>query len=499
MPERNYLSHVLKSFRFVLIFSSLAYLLGYGIRLVYSTYLSQNEFGLFYSVLAVVALIEIFRDLGLNKALVKFIPSFLVKNDREKVKSSIVHVLLFQFIASLIFIVVLFVLADYLSVSYFKDKGAIPVLLILGIAFLFSLFVNIFKLIFQGFQKFHYLSVINFLNIFLIFIFSIVLLGRGFGVIGSAFAYLLAPLVVFFISFFFFKKTFPDFFRYKFCFDKNLSKELFKYGLPIMFAGTGALVVLGRTDTMFLTYFSGLKHVAFYNVAFPTAKLMTFLVSILGMIYLPLFSELFSRKDYRRIKIGMGYTYKYLFIVMIALVISLIVFSDQIIYFLFGTDYIYSSILLKILAPGALFFSFAILNFSFLNAAGSTKDVALAVYVAAILNIILNFLLVPIYNSVGASITTSFSYLMMFIVTFAKLNKILALRLPIKDLSRTFFIGLISFLLLILIIDYIWPFDSLISYFALFLLFILFYFLLLLMFGVINFFEIKLFLKGFFR
>ena len=62
-------------------FSIVGLLLGFILRTFLARNLSVTEFGLLYSVLAFMGLFSLFRDMGLNPALIKYIPEYIVKKD----------------------------------------------------------------------------------------------------------------------------------------------------------------------------------------------------------------------------------------------------------------------------------------------------------------------------------------------------------------------------------------------------------------------------------
>ncbi|MEM2460231.1 MAG: oligosaccharide flippase family protein, partial [Candidatus Hadarchaeales archaeon] len=88
------------------------------LRMFLARSLGVEGYGLFYSVFFFVSFFLLFRDLGLNSALVKFIPEFRVKGDLSSLRSSLFLVFLFQSFSSLLLFVPLFLLSGWLSSSF---------------------------------------------------------------------------------------------------------------------------------------------------------------------------------------------------------------------------------------------------------------------------------------------------------------------------------------------------------------------------------------------
>ncbi|MBT3721503.1 oligosaccharide flippase family protein, partial [archaeon] len=73
----------------IMFFMIISALFGYLMKFVFSRMIKVEEIGLFYSVLGFITFFFFIRDLGLADSLVYFIPRFLIKNERSKIKSSI--------------------------------------------------------------------------------------------------------------------------------------------------------------------------------------------------------------------------------------------------------------------------------------------------------------------------------------------------------------------------------------------------------------------------
>ena len=85
----NYVEKGLRGTVVVSIFTILAYLAGYFTRLFLARTITTEEFGLFYSVFTLFMFVCVFTDMGYSTALVKFIPGFLAKKNKELVLKTI--------------------------------------------------------------------------------------------------------------------------------------------------------------------------------------------------------------------------------------------------------------------------------------------------------------------------------------------------------------------------------------------------------------------------
>ena len=85
----NYTKIAFKGALIVLVTSLFAAFLGYLVRVLLARNLSVEQFGLFYAVFSFLGLIGIFKSLGFDKAITKFIPEFQHKRKHDFIKSSI--------------------------------------------------------------------------------------------------------------------------------------------------------------------------------------------------------------------------------------------------------------------------------------------------------------------------------------------------------------------------------------------------------------------------
>src|SRR3989344_3554558 len=426
----------------VLVISLFAALLGYLVRFVLARNLGVEDFGLFNSVFAFLGLIGAFNSLGVDKALIKFIPEFQHENKKDFIKSSIIYVCVIMLVINIIIITGVYLFSSYLSVNFFHSPKADIVLKILAIAFFLDSFVMAFKFAFQGFKNMVYFSIIDVVRMLIIL--SVVLIGvkLNYGLLGPTIAYTITPLILILIfGWILVKKTFPDFFKSKFVFDRDLIKRVSKYSIFVTETNAAAMI-LYYTDVLALTYFSDLKNVGLYSVALPTAKVLMYFPRAIGGVLLPLTSELWVK----------GKT--------------------------------------KILSIGMIFAVLYGININFFAGIGQPQITTKIVYTAAAFNFVANIILIRLIGLEGAAIATTLSYFIMMAIGFMYIKKFIQVEFPIKVWVKTFLIGAIFvsliWILKKIIILNIWVKTGVILAIACSI-----YVFLLFLFRVINFNELK--------
>ena len=81
LMTRNYARHFVQSSMFVFMLQIAGVFIGYLLRLTLTRTMTVEEYGLLYAVMAFTGIFILFRDLGLNSAMIKFIPEFLYRKE----------------------------------------------------------------------------------------------------------------------------------------------------------------------------------------------------------------------------------------------------------------------------------------------------------------------------------------------------------------------------------------------------------------------------------
>ncbi|MBI2523084.1 flippase [Candidatus Woesearchaeota archaeon] len=450
----SYTKLAVKGAATVFIISILAAFLGYVARFILARNLTLEEFGLFYSVFAFLGMFGVFKSLGFDRALAKFIPEFVHKKNYDQIKSSIIYVSAIQLLTNTIVIIGIYLFSAYLSQNFFRSPQAGIVLKLMAIAFFLDSFALVLKFAFQGFKKMAYFAGIDAVKMLLVIAITLVGVGMNYGILGPVIAYVISTIIIILVfGFILIKKIFPSFLKSKFVYEGKLMKEISRYSIFAMSGGVG-MVILGYTDTILLTYFSGLTSVALYNVALPTAKVLMYFPRSITGILLPLISELWAKKEKALIREGIESLYKYTIIIIIPLVFMILSFSDLIINILFGEEYVLASNALKVLSIGMIFAVLYAVNIDFFLGIGKPEVNSLIVYSAALFNLVANFIMIPVWGIMGAAISTTVSYFIMMAIGVAKIRKYIKIKFPVKIWVKTSIAGVI-FVFVILFLKWV--------------------------------------------
>ena len=199
-------------------------------------------------------------------------------------------------------------------------------------------------------------------------------------------------------------------------FSSELAKKLLAFGI-IMIPGTIAMMILRLSDRYMLTYFSArnLYDVGIYAIGYRLGAVIIFLNSIVSLVYFPYAMKV---KDNSSAKVSYKNMFYYYTIFAALAGFLIILFEKEIFYLLIDSAY-FSSV--KIVVFGVIssyllgLFNLINLNFYVKKKAGR---IAATVIFGALLNIFLNYLLIPNYGIMGAGIASVIAYLTIVIVNY---------------------------------------------------------------------------------
>jgi O-antigen/teichoic acid export membrane protein len=159
-----------------------------------------------------------------------------------------------------------------------------------------------------------------------------------------------------------------------------------------------------------LSFLRGDAEVGFYSAAYKLTDALVFLPSVFTTSTFPVMSKYFKDSFYA-FSFAYARTFKYLFAAGILIAVVVTFASDRIINIAYGFEYQNSAIALKILIWATAITFINILVSSTCVSSGNQQIISKTSILAAILNVILNLILIPSIGYVGAAIATVFSSL----------------------------------------------------------------------------------------
>lgn len=192
----------------------------------------------------------------------------------------------------------------------------------------------------------------------------------------------------------------------------------------IFFAMSCATTVYTNLDTVMLGFMAKDIDVGYYNAAVKIKSILVSIVTSLGTVLLPRSSyyiqQGYLKEFYKLTKKGLN------FVILLAtpLMFYFIYFAKEGIYFLSGDAYTGAILPMQIIMPTLFFIGITnILGIQILIPIGKEKIVLYSEIAGAIVDMVLNAILIPKYKSTGAAIGTVAAELVVLLVQFFSVEK----------------------------------------------------------------------------
>ena len=224
-------------------------------------------------------------------------------------------------------------------------------------------------------------------------------------------------------NFFYIKKKYCDF-RF------TLKIDWFHHFRPIMiiFSTTLVITVYVSSDITMLGFMTSDYEVGIYGISVKIYKIIKSIFAALMMVLIPQFSQAFAKEGQHRLQYFFSEVFNILTVLMLPMIVGLYLTSDDIIMLITGNMNIEASQSLRILSIAILFSLYAyIYTQCILIPVRKEWFVFKATVVSAVVNVLLNFVLIPIWGINACAVTTVIAELIVFIIAFFEGRKILSL------------------------------------------------------------------------
>lgn len=192
-------------------------------------------------------------------------------------------------------------------------------------------------------------------------------------------------------------------------------KRLFKFGMPI--APEGFLyVILTMSDRYIINYFGALSDVGVYAVGFKLATVLKlFFYAPLALIEAPIIFEVMNRPSARELYSKL---LRYFFSGGVILALGLSLFSLEILKVMATQPFWSASTVVPLLCLGNIFYGCRVMVGPGLNIERKTYYFPIVMGIAAICNIVMNFVLIPLMGIIGAALATALASSMIFLLRY---------------------------------------------------------------------------------
>jgi len=224
-------------------------------------------------------------------------------------------------------------------------------------------------------------------------------------------------------------------------FNFTILKQFLRSAIPLTLAALSALLYT-RIDQLMIKSMLGIESLGNYSIAIYLTEIFYVIPTIISFSLFTKMVELRTRSNGNYFKFLLR-IYSLLVWIALPLTILLFLLSNKIIMILYGGIYPQAGGALKILSLCLIFNSINLISIKILYVEGFEKKYVYRTIFGIIINILLNYLLIPIYGINGAAIATVitlFSICYLYDLTDKELMKFYSLKIKCFNPRRILFI-----------------------------------------------------------
>jgi O-antigen/teichoic acid export membrane protein len=372
-------------------------------------HLGKENFGIFSFGLAFAFLVVIIADFGLSTLLIREI-----SRDKKSASKYLSNAFASKILLSIITLVFGFVA---LYVMNYPPETKIIAMVMLSFTVAQS-FTDLFSSIFKAFERMYYDAIIKVIRMVLLIGLVLYLIKSGYGLFASSIAFLIVEIFVFIITA---SIVYIKFIKVSFEFDYKFSKTLLKssslFCLSLVFSGLFMFI-----GSIILSKFRSTTEVGIYSTAANIMIALIFIPMMYGNAIYPVISRFYMTSK-KSLKFAYEKSFKYMLMLGLPISAGIFALSDKIILTFYGSQYAEAAPVLAILC-WHLFIRFLNIvsgfTLSSINRQGSR---VFSQGIAALVNIILNFIFILVYGLLGAAIAAVITEVIFFFMYTYFINK----------------------------------------------------------------------------
>ena len=208
-------------------------------------------------------------------------------------------------------------------------------------------------------------------------------------------------------------------------------------------------------DKTMLGTMANTGEVGLYEQSEKIVKLVLALVTSLGVVMLPRMSNTFASGDKEKMNVYLNKSLQGVSYISIPMAVGLACISNEFVPWFFGEDFSSVSHLMTILTPILFFIAISnVLGIQYLLPTNRTNEFTASVTIGAIINVLLNFILIPQYKALGTCVATVTAEFLVTLVQYISLRKNIKNKILFKSIVKYIVSSIIMFIFVRIIGEY---------------------------------------------
>jgi O-antigen/teichoic acid export membrane protein len=400
-----------------------------------------EEYGIWAQIMVTIGLVPSLVMLGLSYTMVRFLPSLKKKEEIQEVFYSILFLIL---LTSLIASLLIYIFSKPLAYILFESN--VTIVKVLSIIVFIECINDLFLNYLRAKEKIKLYSILmttkTSTQVILVFLFVTI----GMGILGATIGVLISVLLIFLILTFIVISDIGI--KVPKC--TNI-KGYLNFGLPTVPSNLSMWVV-NSSDRYVISILLGAAYVGYYSPGYSLGSIISIFLAPFSFLLPTILSKNYDEGNLNTVKVILEYSLKYFLIISIPAVFGLSLLSKPILTILTTPEIASQTyIITPFVAFSTLLFGFYTILFQIIILNKNTKVVGKIWIFAAILNLGLNFFLIPYIGIIGAAITTLIAFIFSFVITAHNSSKIIKFNVNYIVICKSIFASVIMSAVIVLI------------------------------------------------
>jgi len=405
----NTIQRIAKNMTVLFIARIVSMLFGFFYVMYTARYLGPANYGILSFALALSGIFGVIANFGLDPLTVRE-----VARDKSLARKYLANGIVLKLIFGSLTFLIVFSVVNLLGYPEVTRK----VVYIITFSTIIAGISNLFKDIYQAFERMEFMSIGQVLQSALSLVFAITAIKLGLNVVYFAMIYLTVNLIVlgYHVVITTWKFLKPKI-EVDLSFWKSVVREAWPFALTAIFVS-----IYYWIDSVMLSYMKGDEVVGWYNAAYRLILVLLVIPSIYFTTLYPVMSRFFKSSK-ESLKLTFERSFKYMTMIAFPIGVGTTLLADRIIMLIFGPEYMPASRALRILVWSVVCI-FMSQPYGQLVRSTNRQDIEMRITaMGAVLNVVLNFIFIPKLSYVGASATTLATELFVTLFYFYTFRK----------------------------------------------------------------------------
>jgi O-antigen/teichoic acid export membrane protein len=372
--------------------------------------LGSDLYGLYGIVMISPALIGVFRDWGINSAMVRYAAQFRSEDRESEVRNVLISGVFFEVAVGMGLSAISFGLSGYLATEVFHRPEIASLIQIASISILAGGLINAASAAFIGIEKMELNSIMLICQSIIKTALMITLVIFGLGSSGAVLGYTVAMVISGLIGVALVwtqYKNLPKLSNVKLEI-KAYTKSMLTYGVPLSLS-TIVSGFQGQYYAFLLPIFYVTDNTAIgnYGIASTFVILISFFATPITTMLFPAFSKLNPQNDKQTLQNVFQFSVKYASLIVVPVAALVMCLAEPAVSTLFGQTYASAPLFLALLALTYVYTAFGSLSMgNFISSQGKTTFILYLTLISATIGLPTGYILIMQFGVIGLIVTS---------------------------------------------------------------------------------------------